>query len=817
MKNKSYILNIIIFLIPLIVLSQKSYIKGIVLDINNNPIENVNISSESKAGATTNSNGFYSIEIKSLTNVNITFSHVNFKSISFPINLKTNEVYEFYPVMDINIEQIEEIVLNSNKRTELKSILSIDPQIIRAIKGAQPGIENLLKTLPGVNISNELSTQYSVRGGNFDENLVYVNGIEIYRPFLVRSGQQEGLSFINSNLIKNIKFSAGGFQSKYGDKLSSVLDIEYKNPNGNNLAGNINLLGGNITLNNISKNAKVSNILGVRYRDNSMLVNSRETITNYNPKFIDIQNFLTANINEKFSLNFLSYMSVNNYNYKPQSRQTNFGTLDDPTALIVYYLGQEKDKYQTVFGAAKLNFKASVNTELSLITSAFQTSEKEYFDILAQYRLGEVNNNIGDEDLGDVEFSEGIGSQLNHGRNNLNAIIYNIEHKGNYKKNDNNLEWSLKFTKEDIKDRIVEWEVIDSTGFSIDPPFFESLGDQPYTANEGPIVPYQNIRKTNNTKTNRIQSYVQWSKNSNIGATEIYSNAGLRLHGWSIDKQKMNFVFSPRFQIGIKPDWKKDMIFKLSGGVYHQPPFYRELRDYSGEINYGVKSQKSIHLVASNEYSYSLWNRPFKLTSEIYYKDMTNVNAYTVDNVRIRYLANNNAKAYAYGLDLRLNGEFIKGTESWFSFGYLNTKENIDNQGYIPRPSDQRLKFGILFQDYIPNIPDLKMYLNLVYNTGVPGGAPSYANSYDYQNRLPDYKRVDLGISYVIVNGEKNYKKGWKKNFSDLSIGLEIFNMFDIQNSITNTWVRDVYSKRQYSIPNYLTPRLLNLTIDMKL
>ena len=817
MKNKSYILNIIIFLIPLIVLSQKSYIKGVVLDINNNPIENVNISSESKAGATTNSNGFYSIEIKSLTNVNITFSHVNFKSISFPINLKTNEVYEFYPVMDINIEQIEEIVLNSNKRTELKSILSIDPQIIRTIKGAQPGIENLLKTLPGVNISNELSTQYSVRGGNFDENLVYVNGIEIYRPFLVRSGQQEGLSFVNSNLIKNIKFSAGGFQSKYGDKLSSVLDIEYKNPNGNNLAGNINLLGGNITLNNISKNAKVSNILGIRYRDNSMLVNSRETITNYNPKFIDIQNFLTANINEKFSLNFLSYMSVNNYNYKPQSRQTNFGTLDDPTALIVYYQGQEKDKYQTVFGAAKLNFKASVNTELSLITSAFQTSEKEYFDILAQYRLGEVNNNIGDEGLGDVEFSEGIGSQLNHGRNNLNAIIYNIEHKGNYKKNDNNLEWSLKFTKEDIKDRIVEWEVIDSTGFSIDPPFFESLGDQPYTANEGPIVPYQNIRKTNNTKTNRIQSYVQWSKNSNIGATEIYSNAGLRLHGWSIDNQKMNFVFSPRFQIGIKPDWKKDMIFKLSGGVYHQPPFYRELRDYSGEINYGVKAQKSIHLVASNEYSYSMWNRPFKLTSDIYYKDMTNVNAYTVDNVRIRYLADNNAKAYAYGLDLRLNGEFIKGTESWFSFGYLNTKENIDNQGYIPRPSDQRLKFGILFQDYIPNIPDLKMYLNLVYNTGVPGGAPSYANSYDYQNRLPDYKRVDLGISYVIVNGEKNYKKGWKKNFSDLSIGLEIFNMFDIQNSITNTWVRDVYSKRQYSIPNYLTPRLLNLTIDMKL
>ena len=817
MKIKAYILNLIIFLIPLTLLSQKGYIKGVVLDIDNNPIENVNISSQNNTGATTNTNGFYSLEIEALSDIKITFSHVNYKNISFSINSKVNEVYEFYPVMDINVEQFGEIVLNSNKRKELLSIINIDPQIIRTIKGAQPGIENLLKTLPGVNISNELSTQYSVRGGNFDENLVYVNGIEIYRPFLVRSGQQEGLSFVNSNLIKNINFSAGGFQSKYGDKLSSVLDIEYKNPNGNNISGNINLLGGNITLENISKNAKISNILGVRYRDNSLLVNSRETLTNYNPKFIDIQNFLTANINEKFSFNFLSYVSVNNYNYKPQSRQTNFGTLDDPTALIVYYQGQEKDKYQTVFGAAKLNFKATDNTELSLITSAFQTSEKEYFDILAQYRLGEVNNNIGDEDLGDVEFSEGIGSQLNHGRNNLNAIIYNIEHKGSFKKNKNNLEWSIKLTKEDIKDRIVEWEVIDSTGYSIDPPFFESLGDQPYTANEGPIVPYQNIRKTNNTNTNRIQSYIQWSKNFNLGSTKIYSNAGIRLHGWSIDKQKTNFVFSPRFQVGIKPDWEKDMIFKLSGGVYHQPPFYRELRDYNGEINYDVKAQKSIQLVASNEYSYMLWNRPFKLTSELYYKNMSNVNPYTIDNVRIRYLANNNTKAYAYGLDVRLNGEFIKGTESWFSFGYLNTKENIDNQGYIPRPSDQRLKFGILFQDYIPNIPDLKMYLNLVYNSGVPGGAPSYANAYDYQNRLPDYKRLDLGISYVIVDDGKNYKKGWKKNFSDLSIGLEIFNMFNIQNSITNTWVRDVYSKRQYSIPNYLTPRILNLTIDVKL
>ena len=820
MKKNIYNFFILLFLLPLISFSQKSYIKGVVLDVNNNPIENVTISStynNNKTGATTNINGFYSIEINALKDVNIVYSHLSYKKISFTINLKINEVYEFYPVMDEDIEQIEEIVLKSSQKRELESIITINPQIIRTIKGAQPGVENLLKTLPGVNISNELSTQYSVRGGNFDENLVYVNGIEIYRPFLVRSGQQEGLSFVNSDLIKNIKFSAGGFQSKYGDKLSSVLDIEYKNPQINNVSGSLNLLGGNVTIQNISKNAKTSNIFGVRYRDNSMLVNSKETVTNYNPKFIDIQSFLTSNFTEKFSLNFLTYMSINDYNYKPQSRQTNFGTLDAPTALIVYYDGHEKDKYQTLFGATKLNYKVSENLDLSLIASAFQTSEKEYFDILAQYRLGEVNNNIGDEDLGNVEFSEGIGSQLSHARNNLNALIYNIEHKGVYNTNNNNYEWSIKLTKEDIKDRIVEWEVIDSTGYSIDPPFFENIGDQPYTPNEGPIVPYQNIRKTNTTKTKRIQSYFQWSKNSSIGSSKLYTNVGARLHGWSIDNEKTNFVFSPRFQVGIKPDWKKDMIFKLSGGVYYQPPFYRELRDYSGEINYDVKAQKSLQLVASNEYSYTIWNRPFKLTSEIYYKDMSDINAYTVDNVRIRYLANNSTKAYAYGLDIRLNGEFIKGTESWFSFGYLNTKENIDNQGYIPRPSDQRLKFGILFQDYIPNIPDLKMYLNLVYNSGVPGGAPSYADAYDYQNRLPDYRRVDLGISYMMIKESTTYNRGWRKNFSELSIGLEIFNMFDMQNSITNTWVRDVYSKRQYSIPNYLTPRILNLTIDMKL
>jgi len=804
---------LLIILVQSFIYSQKSYIKGVVLDISNNPVENVTIVSDSNTnGSLSNANGYYYLEINSNVVTKISFSHISYKTTSFKVNLKKNESFEFNPILSDKIEQIETITINSNQRDQLKIITNIDPKTVRTIKGAQPGIENLLKTLPGVNISNELSTQYSVRGGNFDENLVYVNGIEVYKPFLIRSGQQEGLSFANSNMIEKIKFSAGGFQAKYGDKMSSVLDIKYKNSLTNSLQSNFNLMGGNLTLERVNKQANISNILGFRYRDNSLLVKSRETSTNYKPRFIDFQNLLNINFSEKISLDFLTYISSNNYNYKPESRQTNFGTLDNPTALIVYYQGQEKDKYETIFSASKINFKASEQLHLSFNTSLFQTSEKEYYDILAQYRLGEVNSNLGSQDLGDVEFTEGIGSQLNHARNNLKALIINFEHKGNFNHKSNQIEWSLKYTHEDIKDRIVEWEVIDSTGYSIDPPFIESISDQPYSPNEGPIVPFQNIRKNNKTNTKRIQSFIQWSKNSELGSSNLFTNFGIRMHGWSINNNNFKYKFSPRFQIALKPNWEKDMFWKLSGGLYYQPPFYRELRDFSGNINLNVDAQKSIHLVAANEYSFKMWNRPFSLISELYYKKITNVNAYNVDNVRIRYLANNNAKAYAYGLDIRLNGEFIPGTESWFSFGFLNTKENIENQGYIPRPSDQRFKFGILFQDYIPSNPNFKMYLNLVYNTGVPGGAPSYSSSYDYQNRLPDYKRVDLGVSYQLISD-----KNLNRNIKELNIGLELFNMFNIQNSITNTWVRDVYSKRQYSIPNYLTPRLLNLSVDLKL
>lgn len=798
---------------------QSATLRGIVLNELNEPLEGVNVVSENN-GTTTNINGFYILKIPANTDVKIRFSHINYKYLEAPFNLKNGEELEFNPVLKSNYEQIETVVITGSKRKELEGVTTISPQIIRTIKGAQPGVENLLKTLPGVNISNELSTQYSVRGGNFDENLVYVNEIEVYRPFLVRSGQQEGLSFVNSDMVQNLDFTAGGFQAKYGDKLSSVLDITYKTPIKFGIQADLSLLGGSLTAESVSKDSKFSALLGLRYRDNSLLVESKETETNFTPKFADIQTYLTYKFSDKFHLSFLGNLAINDYDYKPRTRQTNFGTLQDPLALLVFYEGQENDKYNTYFGAFKGSYFANENLTLKLIASTFHTTEQEYFDILAQYRLGEVNSNIGDESIGEVEFSEGIGSQINHARNDLDALITNIEHKGYLKSEENNFEWSVKYTHEDIRDRIVEWEVIDSAGFSINPPNIDSFNDQPYTAYEGPLAPYKNIRATNSTQINRVQAYGQWNRRSMLGDHEVYTNVGVRYHAWTVQgdgiKKTTQSVFSPRIQLAIKPDWDKDMLFRLSGGLYYQPPFYRELRDSDGIVNSDVKAQQSFHLVLANDYSFQMWDRPFKLISEAYYKKLSDVNPYTVENVRIRYDASNIAKAYAYGLDLRLNGEFVPGTESWFSFGYLKTEENINNQGYIARPTDQRLKFGILFQDYVPKLPKMKMYLNLVYNTGVPGGSPSYASPYNYQSRLPDYKRADVGMSYVIVDAKDSNKNGWRKPFEELSIGLEIFNMFDVQNSITNTWVRDVYSKRQYSIPNYLTPRVFNVRLGMR-
>ena len=803
--------------------AQSARIKGVILDENNQPVEGVTVSYQSKSSVT-NSSGFYTINVPANQKIILVYTHVSLKSITASFELKPNTDFEFNPVMSANAEQLEDVVI-TNKRRRVQGITTIEPETIRKIPGANAGVENILKTLPGVNNNNELSSGYNVRGGNYDENLVYVNEIEVYRPFLVRSGQQEGLSFTNTDLVQNVDFSAGGFEAKYGDKMSSVLDITYRKPTKFGASLEASFLGASASVEDVSKNQKWSYLTGIRYRDNSLLVNSQETQTNFRPRFADVQTVVNFNSSTKWQWSFLGNISQNKYNYQPLTRQTNFGTIDEPIALQIFYEGQEKDQYETYFGAIKSTFVANETSTYKIIASTYHTQEQEYFDIDASYYLGDVDTNIGSETLGQVTFNRAVGSQLTHARNDLDALIVNAEIKGNHNfQKKYQLDWGLKYTHESIRDRIVEYEVIDSAGFSLNNPILDlPTNDQPYNPYAGPLVPYKNVRATNFVDINRFSGFGQWSTKTTLGENQLWLNAGVRFHSWlvsgdAIQNAKTQTVFSPRAQISLKPNWEQDMVFRFSTGFYYQPPFYRELRDENGVVNPNVKAQKSVHFVLSNDYNFKLWNRPFKLVSEAYYKTMTDVNTYTLENVRIRYRANNDAIAYTYGFDCRLNGEFVPGTESWISFGYLKSEENQDNKGYIARPTDQRLKFGILFQDYMPNIPSVKLYLNLVYNTGLPGGSPSYADVYQYQNRLRDYRRADVGFSYVLTERNSERPDGsWLKKFKDLSIGFEIYNMFNNQNAITNTFVRDAYTKNQYAIPNYLTQRVFNIKLSARL
>ncbi len=822
MKTRNKVLSLLFFLISTFIFAQNAKVTGIVIDENNKPVVGVNVSYKSKSSVT-NTNGFYVIEIPSNQKVVLVYTHISLKSITATFELKPKEVLDYNPIMSSKNEQLEDVVITS-KRKRVQGIVSIDTDVVKKVPSLSGGVEGIIKTLQGVTSNTELSSQYSVRGGNYDENLVYVNEIEIYRPFLVRSGQQEGLSFTNTDLIQNIDFSAGGFQSKYGDKMSSVLDITYRKPTKFGASIEASMLGGNISFEGISKNKKWSAITGVRYRDNSLLVNSQETQTNYRPTFADIQSNVNFNLNKKVQFSFLGNISRNKYNYQPLTRQTNFGTLNNPIALQIFYEGQEKDQYQTLFGAFKTNYIASERSTYKLIASAYHTQEQEYFDIDAAYFLGEVDTNIGSETFGGVTYNRAIGTQLNHARNDLDALIFNGEIKGNHNlKNNHQVEWGLKFTHESIRDRIVEWEVVNDAGFNVNPPTVPPRDDPYSPAYTGPLVPFQNVRALNFVNINRFSGYAQWSTKTTLGDNQIWLNAGVRAQNWMVSgdvatEAKSQTVVSPRAQISLKPDWEKDMIFRFSTGFYYQPPFYRELRDQFGAVNPNVKAQQSIHFVLSNDYNFKMWNRPFKLVSEAYYKTMSDVNTYSIENVRIRYRANNDAVAYAYGFDCRLNGEFVPGTESWFSFGYMKTEENQDGRGYIARPTDQRLKFGILFQDYMPNIPNVKLYLNLTYNTGLPGGSPSYADAYEYQSRLRDYRRVDVGFSYLFTEKNNERPEGhWLKKFNDLSLGFEIYNMFNNQNAITNTWVRDAYTKNQYGIPNYMTTRVFNIKLTARL
>ena len=802
---------LLLLLLLFSVLGYSQTINGTITDEQNNSLLSVNISILNQSmGAISDENGKYSLEIPPNRSVVVVYSFIGYEmeKIRIPM-LKEGQNYTLNIQLKTSSTLLEDVIITDQKSRK-ESFSRIKPKHVSVLPGNSGGIEAILKTLPGVSSANELSSQYSVRGGNFDENLVYVNGIEVYRPFLVRSGQQEGLSFVNTDMVSSILFSAGGFDAKYGDKMSSVLDITYKRPRENAATLQLSLLGGAAHFEGITKNGRLSYLIGARHKTSQYLLNSLDTEADYSPKFSDIQTFVNFELNTNWQISFLGNISSNQYKMVPKNRDTEFGTVNEALKLTIYFEGQEVDKYQTYFGALSTSYQPNTKLQLQFTTSAFRTFEQENFDILGEYWLYQLENNLGSDNFGDIAFDRGVGKYINHARNSLNATVTNFSHKGNYNNESLKFDWGFRVQKEEIEDKISEWNLIDSAFFNFPHPD-DNIGD---TANPDQQIIMSELLKTQiNLSSYRNSGYIQVSKD--IGNLTI--TGGTRGSYWTYNEE---LLMSPRVSLAYAPIWKKDIVFRAASGIYYQSPFYKELRTPEGTLNHNIKAQKSTHYVLGADYLFYSWGRPFKWITEVYYKDLENLIPYKVDNVRIQYLANDLSNGYARGIDMKINGEFVSGVESWVSLSVMKTEEDIvgdfitntdgstTEAGFIPRPTDQRVNFSMFFQDYIPGNPNYKMHLNLVYGTGLSFGPPK-AEKYQDILRIPDYRRVDIGFSAVLKSEEKKSRLKWLNAFKSIWLSAEVFNLLDINNTVSYLWVADI-TGRQYAVPNYLTSRQLN-------
>ena len=774
-----------------------------------------------KLGTMTDRSGYYRLQLPAGEELSLVFSCVGYKSREMKIELGKGEIKELNIELETEVKEFDEVSVSARMEhaTTLRRINIEDLQYAPTTTGS---VESLIKTLPGVSSNNELSTQYSVRGGNYDENLIYVNDVEIYRPFLVRSGQQEGLSFINSDLISSLRFSAGGFDAMYGDKMSSVLDISYRDPQEFGGSASLSLLGGSLHLEGAGKNKKFSFLTGLRYKTTAYLLNSLEVEGEYNPQFSDFQALLRYKLNKNMEFSFLGNFGITRYDFVPVIQSTDFGTSQSPLNLTIFYEGNEMDRFDTYQGAFTFNYKPSAKVNLKLISSGFRTSELETFDILGQYLINELDNTVGSETYGDSILNIGIGSFLNHARNKLDAFVYSFKHTGEYNASRHKIKWGLKFENQIISDRLSEWSMVDSAGFSL-PRGSENL------------ELFDVIKAENSLTNSRISAYLQDTWGFSDFKNEYFLTAGVRTTYIALSDE---FLVSPRAIFSLKPGWDLDMMFHASAGVYYQPPFYKEMRNPAGKVNRDIKSQRSIHYVLGGDYIFKSWERPFKFTTELYYKQLNNLIPYKVDNVRIRYAGENLAHGYAAGIDFKLNGEFVRGAESWVSLSFLKTEEDIEgdsymyypddeNQdpylvypGYYPRPADQLMNFGLYFQDYLPNYPDFKVHLSFLYGSKLPYSSP-LRDRYDEVYRLPPYRRVDIGFSKVLKKSEKVLPEGNPfRHFNDIWISAEIFNLLGINNTISYLWVRTVSNQMGipgiFAVPNYLTSRRYNLKLTMK-
>ncbi|WP_162056406.1 TonB-dependent receptor [Pontibacter pamirensis] len=802
----------ILLLLPLAVSAQQARITGKVLNTEHQALELATVAVKGTSLATqTNTSGLFELRVPAGKELVLLVKYIGYKELEQTVLLQLNETLMLSLVLQPNSHALGTLDVRGKKDQDTReqvSMTKLDPRDIKNLPSAYGDFNKVLVTLPGVTSNNELSSTYSVRGGNYDENLVYVNNIEIYRPFLITAAQQEGLSFVNPDLVDNISFSSGGWQPKYGDKLSSVLNIQYKQPK--KFAGSVSggLTGGTVHLESASKNKKVSYLVGARHKNGQYLLQGLQVDGKYNPVFTDAQAYVSIDLSKdtlhpgRTTLGILGSYAKNDFTVEPESQVTTFGTRQAPLRLSVGFEGQELMDYTTYQAGLNLSHRFSDDYVSEVIISAVHSWEREFRDVEAYYRLCDVSST--GNNIGECQQELGFGTQYDNARNTLLARIGTAEIRNSWRMSQrSNLQFGAKISSENITDKLAEYGFTDSADYVSQNYFLRSGLD---------------------LNTIRYSGYVQHTIELDSLKTITY---GLRATYWDYN-QELNI--SPRVQYSFITRYNPSLSFKAALGVYYQPPFYRELRNFAGELNPDIKAQRAVHAIIGSDYLFQSWGRDFKLTAEAYYKWMTNVIPYDIDNVRLRYYARNNAKAYAAGFDVRVNGEFIPGAESWLSLGLMTTKENVfgdslsfynaqgevterQEQGYIRRPTDQLVNVGVFFQDHLPDNPTIRMYLNLVYGSGLPFGPPrrpEYRNAFDGKA----YKRVDIGFSKLIVlKSELVERKA--VSLESLWIGLEVLNLIDAKNRVSYTYVSDV-NGLTYAIPNFLTGRRLNLRFVAK-
>lgn len=794
---------------------------GKITDEERNPLSDVVILENGNVLKFTNVDGEYEIRLKANRPHKLVFSfQLTNKTIGIPaqiagIRLKKN--LQFITTANLPMVGVEH-----KRKREKPSVITMDPRLSVDFPVVQ--FEDVLTKI-GLGVSQaggELSSAYNVRGGNFDENLVYVNGIEIYRPFLVRSGQQEGLSFINADMTEKVEFSAGGFEAKYGDKLSSVLDVTYIDPESFGAGVTLSFMGANVFAHDVSEDKRFSYNVGVRYRTNQYLLNSLDVTGSYRPNFTDIQSLLSYRLTSKLKAQWLTSYSRNSFLLVPESRSTSFGTIQSALRLFVAFGGSELTQFSTFVNGLNLEYQWNDSNRVVWTSSIYSSDQIEHFTIEGAYRLDELENNLGSDNFGESRLTLGVGYFINHARNDLNILVHNHQLRGIHYRGKNNFEWGVKFQEERVDDRLKEWNYNDSAGYNV-------AADRSTKSIELDEVLNTNI----DLNGFRVSGYGQWSRTLSE-KSDMRISAGVRTNYWSVNEQT---IVSPRAQFSFKPNKafndrirskyedievvdslkKRDWVIKCATGFYQQPPFYRELRDIKGVLNTELRAQKAIHMVLGGDMLFEAWDRPFRFIGEMYYKALSDIVPYYLDNVRIRYDAVNGSRGYSTGMDLRVNGEFIKGLESWFNVSLLSTRERIDYElegtriktGNIRRPTDQRFNASILFQDELKMDPTFKMHLNLVFGTGLP----YYFNGpfrYTERFNIPPYRRVDIGFSKELIDFEKKMNERRVQKLSSLWFSLEVFNLLQVNNTISYIWVQDL-NNNLYGVPNYLTGRRINL------